>query len=571
MLCATLAPSSPKRGRSAEAPIEQVIARPDKAQLVEVIRTATERHSDVERVVRLVAARADGDLAALHAAVDQGLRTRRFLDYRESMAWADAARPVVAELDKVAVDVPSRELVELVQRAIGHVVKVIMHADASSGLIGDVALELLRVHAKACDAGVADPVKLARWMIRFRFEDQDFFEVDPVRYSDALGERGLRAYRQAVAESASPRYFAARYAHERLAILDGDIDELVRLLGGDLSGAHQFQRVAEAMVELDRPDLALDWATRGIEKTSGWQIANLYDLACNLHVEAGTPSEALRLRRAHHERTPSGSTYGALRSAAGACDAWHLERDAARQALERADRRAFVSVLLDDGDDELAWEAASRCGSDEIDQDLLLRLANCRQLSHPAEALTVYTRVVDSILVETDRRAYRRAVQILKRPRGGARRGRDRRLRRQRRSATRGPPPPTDIHRDPRQGQAHRHLKRPVQGECRIDRSTMLSGIHRFALTTCAPRASHVRGRRFETCRAHDTRLLQIGIFRIAGPAAPLPSDPADGLIDGLNPLVEPMRLLLSTLIRLHADRSGGAPAGHATRSAPSA
>lgn len=416
MLCATLeAVSSPKRGRSAETPIKQVIVRLDKAQLVEVISTATERHSDVERVVRLVAARADGDLAALRIAVDQGLRTRRFLDYRDSMAWAAAARPVVAELDKVAVDAPSRELVELLQRAIGHVVKVIMHADDSSGLIGDVAVELLRVHAKACDAGVADPVKLARWMIRFRFEDQDFFEVDPVRYSDALGERGLRAYRQAVAESASPRSFAARYAHERLAILDGDIDGLVRLLGGGLSAAHQFQRVAEAMVELDRPDLALDWATRGIEKTGGWQIANLYDLACKLHVQAGTPSEALRLRRAHHERSPSGSTYGALRSAAGACDAWHLERDPARQALERSDRRAFVSVLLDDGDDdELAWESASRSEHAEIGQELLLRLADRRQSSHPSEALTVYTRVIDEILVETDRSAYRRAVQILK-------------------------------------------------------------------------------------------------------------------------------------------------------------
>ncbi len=412
--------SSPKRGRPAEAPIEQVIARLDLEQLVEVVRTATERHSDVERVVRLVAARADGDLAALRTAVDQGLRTRRFLDYRESMAWAHAARPVVAELDKVAVDVPSRELVELVQRAIAHVVKVIMHADDSSGSIGDVAHELLRVHATACDAGVADPDKLARWMFRFRFEDQDFFEVDPVRYADALSEQGLRVYRQAVAESASPRSFATRYARERLAVLDGDIDELVRLLGGDLTGAHQFQRVAEAMVELHRPDLALDWATRGIEKTSGWQIANLYDLACKLHVEAGAPSEALRLRRAHHERMPSGSTYGALRSAAGACDAWHLERAAAREALERADRRAFVSVLLDDGDDGLAWEAASRSGFDEIGQDLLLRLADRRQLSHPGEALAVYARVVDEILVETDRRAYRRAVRILKQARVAA-------------------------------------------------------------------------------------------------------------------------------------------------------
>ncbi len=412
--------SAPQRGRSAETPIEQAIARLDKAQLVEVISTAVERHGDVEGMVRLVAARADGDLAALRAAVDQGLRTRRFLDYRESMAWAHAARHVVAELDKVAVGAPSRELVELVQRAIGHVVKVIMHADDSSGLIGDVAVELLRVHAKVCDAGAADPVKLARWMIRFRFEDQDFFEVDPVRYADALGERGLRAYRQAVAESASPRSFAARYAHERLAILDGDIDELVRLLGGDLSGPHQFGRVAEAMAELDRPDLALDWAIRGIEQTGGWQIANLYDLAAKLHVQAGSPSEALRLRRAHHERAPSGSTYGALRSAAGACDAWHLERGAARHALERSDRRAFVSALLDDGDDELAWDAASRSVSDELGQDLLLRLADRRQLSHPCEALLVYTRMVDEILVETDRRAYRRAVQILKQARAAA-------------------------------------------------------------------------------------------------------------------------------------------------------
>ncbi len=419
-LCDTRAVSTPKRSRSAQTPIEHVIARLDQAQLVEVIRTATERHDDVERAVRLVAARADGDLAALRSAVDQGLRTRRFLDYRESMAWAHAARPVVTELNKVAVDASSRELVELVQRAVGHVVKVIMHADDSAGSIGDVARELLCVHAKACDAGVADPVKLARWMIRFRFEDQDFFEVDPVRYADALGERGLRAYRQAVAESASPRSFATRYAHERLAILDGDVDELVRLLGGDQSGAHQFQRVADAMVELDRPDLALDWATRGIEKTGGWQVAGLYDLACRLHIQAGSPSEALRLRRAHHERSPSGSTYGALRSAAGACDAWHLERDAARQALELSDRRAFVSVLLDDGDDELAWQAAGRSVSDELGQDLLLRLADRRQLSHPSEALTVYTRVVDEVLVETDRRAYRRAVQILKHARAAA-------------------------------------------------------------------------------------------------------------------------------------------------------
>jgi hypothetical protein len=97
------------------------------------------------------------------------------------MTWAQAAGPIVAELDAVAGEAPSRELVELLQRAVGHVVKVIMHADDSAGVIGDLAQQLLAIHAKACDAGVADPVKLAAWMVRFRFKDQDFFEPGPLR------------------------------------------------------------------------------------------------------------------------------------------------------------------------------------------------------------------------------------------------------------------------------------------------------------------------------------------------------------------------------------------------------
>lgn len=36
-----------------------------------------------------------------------------------------------------------------------------MHADDSNGTIGDLARELLDLHAQLCDAGVADAVKLA--------------------------------------------------------------------------------------------------------------------------------------------------------------------------------------------------------------------------------------------------------------------------------------------------------------------------------------------------------------------------------------------------------------------------
>jgi hypothetical protein len=82
-------------------------------------------------------------------------------------------------------------------------------------------------------------------MVRFTFEDQDFFTIDPVAYVDALGDAGLAVYRQEVANRSDPASaptlrsaalrdlygefpsFAARYAAERLAVIDRDVGRLV--------------------------------------------------------------------------------------------------------------------------------------------------------------------------------------------------------------------------------------------------------------------------------------------------------------------------------------------------------
>ena len=200
----------PMPGRStvsdSEDPIEQLIAGLTVEELREVVSAAVDRHGDVERQVRLIASRGAGDLAQLRAEVDRGLRTRRFLGFGESAGWACAARPIVAELEKSADESPSMALVELLQRAVGHVVKVIMHADDSDGLIGELARELL-----------------------------------------------------------------ARY---------------------------EFIRVAEAMRELGLHNDALAWAKRGIAHTSGWQVAQLYDLACDVHDARGAARGARATARA---------------------------------------------------------------------------------------------------------------------------------------------------------------------------------------------------------------------------------------------------------------------------------
>jgi uncharacterized Zn finger protein len=418
-------PVTPRTARAEiEVGLDQLVEQLTADELREVLRWAAEWHEDVERRVRLTAARSSGDLRTLRTEVDRGLRTRRFLGYRESMEWARAARPVLTELDAAVSAGPSRELVELLERGIAHVVKVIQtKADDSSGMVGDLARDLLELHARACDSGVADPVKLARWMIRFRFSDQDFFEADPMRYRVALGEVGLAEFRTLLAAREDQDGFAARYARERLAVLDGDSEAIVALLGGDLSRPHQFIRVAEAMIELGRDDEAIAWARRGIEQTTGWQTDQLYDIACAAYARSGEPAEGLALRRAQHERTPSGSSYRQLRTAAEAIHAWPVERDAARRVLSDRNPAGLVDALLDDGEDELAWQTATTLPDADLGEHAWLRLAEARQKTHPAQALPVYWRLIDSTLQTADRRAYTAAVRLLKRARDAAKAG----------------------------------------------------------------------------------------------------------------------------------------------------
>lgn len=273
----------------------------------------------------------------------------------------------------------------------------------------------------ACDAGVADPAKLAAWMVWFSCDDQDFFEVDPVRYAGALGERGLPIYRRAIeARQDGKRVFAVRWARERLAVLDGDKDAIVALLGGDLSAPHQFIRVCEAMAELGREDEVLLWAGRGIAETDGWQVGQLYDLACGVHERRSALTEVLSLRREQHERMASASTYSLLRRAADAVGAWNIERDAARMALREHDLGGLVDALLDEGDVEEAWSVAHEDPDWDPGSHRRLRLAEAREAQRPEQALPSYMLVADELLLETGRRAYAQTIPVLKHARRAA-------------------------------------------------------------------------------------------------------------------------------------------------------
>ncbi len=408
---------SPRSLPSGPDDLDVLIGSIDPEELRVIASRAAARHEDVARAVRLAAFRGAGDHTRLQTEVDRGLRTNRYLGYRESGHWAVQARPIVEAIDEAVRSSPSADLVTLIERAIGHVVKVILKADDSDGLIGDLARELLDLHARACDAGNADRIDLARWMVRLRFDDQDFFETDPVRYAAALGEAGLAAYRREVKlriEAGGGDSFAATYAQERLAVLDGDTEALVGLLGGDLSQPYQFIRIAEAMEELGRDDDVLAWAKRGIGESSGWQVAKLYDLAAGVHRRRGEDDEVLRMRREQHQRLPSSSTYGLLHAAAEACGVWPTERPVARTVLAEHDPGGLVDVLLSDAEPDAAWQVTRAHPAWDPGPQRWMRLAEAREPSAPGDALDVYLRQVDLQLETTGKASYGRAVAILK-------------------------------------------------------------------------------------------------------------------------------------------------------------
>jgi uncharacterized Zn finger protein len=173
--------------------------------------------------------------------------------------------------------------------------------------------------------------------------------------------------------------------------------------------------VAEAMLELDLPDDALRWALDGIERTSGWQVAKLYDLAADLLAARDDVAGVVRLRREQHERMPSATTYGLLRSAAETTGDWEAMRAEARAVLGARDSGGLVDVLLADGEPEAAWTLATTEPLGwEVGEHRWKRLAEARAVTHPADAMVVWFRLVDEVLTTADKRSYQAAVRYLK-------------------------------------------------------------------------------------------------------------------------------------------------------------
>lgn len=380
--------------------------------LLQVLTELGRDHPDALDALVLAHARAAGDVSALLPLV-QSLRTRRHLDWRAADDHGREAHEVADELERSLTPATAAALVPLLETAIADLVRVIGRSDDSSGIQGGAASRLLDLHTEAVALAAPDPTRLARWMIKNTFDDSMFLEVDVVRYAPALGERGLAAYRRELAKrlAAHPDSWSGQEARRRLAVLDGDVDTIVELVGRGLTSVFHYEALVEGLLEAGHEDDALRYAVEGTHAGTGWQkTPKLYDIAVRLHSARGQEQEALGLRRRQLEAQPTASSYASLREAALACHVWEAERLAALDVLLERSPRAWLGVLLDEGESDLAWEASRGLA---LDTATTVRLVRARAKTHPAEVYDAYVALIEEHLQVADQRNYRQAVAYL--------------------------------------------------------------------------------------------------------------------------------------------------------------
>jgi hypothetical protein len=316
------------------------------------------------------------------------------------------------------------------QKAIASALKVIMRADDSSGIIGDACRALLDLHPEVAARAKPPVAKLVDWMIKFQFDNEcDYFTVDPVAYARALGELGMASYRAKLADiearlgprpSEEQRWTAA-HSHDwftldwnaqRLAVLDRDVEAIIRTHARDRKMAAWLQDTAEALAEIGEFDLAIDWARQALDVGPGHQSLKAGEYWCALLAQH-RPAELLAARLEVFRRWPSSSTAARLHRDAG--EAWPQYSDEVMQRLANSPRDAVLFALLSLKDVQYAWELAHSLTLD--DDRTWSDLVKAYEKVDPLAVLPVLNRLVLSELVETGAQHYQFAARRLKKMR----------------------------------------------------------------------------------------------------------------------------------------------------------
>jgi hypothetical protein len=347
--------------------------------------------------------------------------------YRYSTANQHGARMHEA-IDILESAVPTTDPVEIylvTHKALASAIKVIARADDSAGVIGHACRRLLDLHPRAAVAGRVPARRLVDWMMKFQFDNEiDYFELDPVAYAPALGDEGMSMYRarlDRVRATLSPERddllahdpdrherWALEWNDKRLAVLDRDLEAIIRTHARDRKVAAWFQDTAEAFDEIGEIDLAIDWARQALDVGPWHQSLKAADYWCRLLAEH-RPAEELDARLTVFRRWPSSTTGAQLHKTAGT--EWATYAKEVMATLSTSPDDAVLFALLTLKDVNRAWALAQSLA---LDNDRTwTELIKAYEKVDPIATLPIHRRLVEHELVDPGAQHYRLAARRL--------------------------------------------------------------------------------------------------------------------------------------------------------------
>lgn len=426
--------------------IRQFLETQPAESLIEVLLDVAQRDDRLFQSLLLKAERTHGGgnaEKAFRRAIDDAVRIRGFIDWREVGTYAGNIDQVVESLAELLQPDSAAMLVKLAEHAIEKIENTMEQVDDSNGEIGGIVCRLGELHLKACTLAKPDPVALAERL--FRFETTLPFGLcgfDAATYEAPLGEQGFRRYRElAEAEwrKVKPRvddkgHDGGRWAITRimegLAEASGDIDELVAIKAKDLSSSYRYLGIAEILAKAKRHDEALDWAERGLKAFPDRPHDGLRDFLVAAYLKRKRGDEALRLTWIQFEERPALEPYKKLHEVAGKLGIWPAQRERALAWLDQAITKEAtttsrwmpkqstpnftlrLSIALWEDDLDAAWTVAHQ---GTCDRGLLITLAGKLEKDRADDAISLYRQVIPTIVDETKNSAYEEGVRLIRR------------------------------------------------------------------------------------------------------------------------------------------------------------
>jgi len=438
--------SGRKKRRNPWRDIKKYLSKQPADALIELLLEVAERDDRLYQSLLLKAERAGGGsgnvATAFRRAIDEATRIHGFVDWREADSFADDVEQVAASMAELLKSDTAGLLVELAEYAVERLETSMEHVDDSNGAVGGIVHGLGELHLNACIMAAPSPAALAGRL--FALETTLPFGVwsfDALTYRDVLGAAGLRRYRE-LAEAqwrklkprdAKDAYDTSRFTitriMERLAEASGDVDELVAIKSRDLSSAWCYLEIAEIWAKARKPAKALEWAERGLQAFPQRTDNRLRDFLVAAYLKRKRKDEALQLTWIQFDEQPALGTYQKLHDVAGKLGRWPEQRERALARVAAAashgsshsrrgpsksptpDGSLRLEIALWEKDLDAAWEVAQQ-GS--CNRYLLIALAGKLESSRPDDAISLYHRVVPSIVDETSNAAYAEAITLIR-------------------------------------------------------------------------------------------------------------------------------------------------------------